>query len=85
MLDFGLGRLLGVGRLVGVGGGLNRQGLGVLGVGRRGHPVEAGEEVEIDEAGALAGLSGAAPLAGRHANPEVSRLDLLADDGVTEG
>ena len=85
-LVFGLGlrRLLGVGRLVGVRFRFDGEGFGVLGVGRRRHPVEAGEEVEIDEPGALARFSGAAPLGGRNPDPEVAAGDVLADDGVAE-
>ena len=84
MFGLGLGRLLGVGRFVGVGLRLDRQGLGVLGVGRRRHPVESRKEVEVVETDALARLRGAAPLAGGHPDPDVAALDVLADDRVAE-
>ena len=84
MLGLGLGCFLGVGRLVGVGFGLDRQRLGVLRVGCRRHPVEAGQEVEVHEARGLAGFGGPAPLACGHADPEVAALDVLADDGFAE-
>src|SRR3954452_16797611 len=64
VLGFGLCSLLGVGCLVGVSLGLDRECLGVLGVRRRGHPVDARQEVEIVEPGGLAGLRSPSPFPG---------------------